>query len=90
MRWEIEPSGCCERNGMRQIRLCFYLEPGDARYSEHHVKVGGKWKTNPFHNHFIRVPLDTANSQIEDGAKKLLDHFYGKWNRREELGMTDG
>ena len=39
MRWEIEPTGCCERKGMCQIRLCFYLEPGDARYNEHHVYV---------------------------------------------------
>ena len=39
MRWEIEESGCCERKGMRQIRFCFYLEPGDARYSEHHVNL---------------------------------------------------
>ena len=39
MHWEIEPSGCCERNGMRQIRLCFYLAPGDARYNEHHISV---------------------------------------------------
>jgi len=37
MRWEIEPTGCCEHKGQRQIRLCFYLEPGDARYKEHHV-----------------------------------------------------
>ena len=39
MRWEIEPSGCCERKGMRQIRICFYLEPGDERYNEHHINA---------------------------------------------------
>jgi len=38
-RWEIEPSGCCEHKGMVQVRFCFYLEPGDARYSEHHVNL---------------------------------------------------
>jgi len=90
MRWEIEPSGCCERKGMRQIRFCFYLEPGDARHAEHHVKVDGTWQTNPFHNHFIRVPTDTTDEEIAKQANKLLPQFYGKWKRRERLGVTDG
>jgi len=38
-RWEIEPSGCCEHKGMVQVRFCFYLAPGDARYSEHRVNL---------------------------------------------------
>ena len=121
MRWEIEPSGCCERKGMRQIRLCFYLEPGDARYNEHHVRVpiipeGGypgkadasgrpesedafrswrdslpkKWRTNPFHNHFIRVPLDATDEDIAAEAEKLLPQFYGQWKRKERLGVKRG
>ena len=89
-RWEIEPSGCCERKGMRQIRLCFYLEAGDARYHEHHVKVDVKWQTNPFHNHFIRVPLNATDEDIAKQAEALLPQFYGKWSRRERLGVTDG
>lgn len=36
---KIEPSGCCIRNGWIQLRLCFYLEPLDQRYSEHHAYV---------------------------------------------------
>ena len=121
MRWEIEPTGCCERKGMRQIRLCFYLEPGDARYNEHHVTMpvipdGGypgkkdehgrpksaddarawveslpkKWQTNPFHNHFIRVPLNATDEEIAQQADTFLPQFYGKWQRRERLGVTDG
>jgi len=121
MRWEIEPSGCCERNGMHQIRLCFYLAPGDARYQEHHVKLPvipeegypgeldeqgqpksdddfdawhddlpRRWQTNPFHNHFIRVPLNTTDEEIAAQAEALLPHFYGKWKCRERLGVTDG
>lgn len=35
----IEPSGCAVRKGKVQIRFSFYLEPGDARYDEHHVQV---------------------------------------------------
>jgi hypothetical protein len=36
---KIEPSGVCVRKGTVQVRICFYLEPTDARYSEHHVQV---------------------------------------------------
>lgn len=35
----IEPSGVIERKGLVQIRFCFYLEPGDARYDEHHIQM---------------------------------------------------
>ena len=116
MRWEIEPTGCCERNGMRQIRLCFYLHPGDARYNEHHVNIpvipeGGypgkkdehgqpdkdfrawldtlpkKWKTNPFHNHFIQVPLNATDEEIAKQADALLPLFYGKWERKERMAV---
>jgi len=87
MRWEIEESGCCERKGMRQVRICFYLEPGDSRYAEHHVRHDGKWKTNPFHNHFIRVAIDATDEDIAKQAEALLPQFYGKWRRREKLGV---
>ncbi len=36
---KIEPSGCCIYKGWIQVRLCFYLEPTDPRYNEHHVFV---------------------------------------------------
>jgi len=119
MRWEIEPTGCCERKGMRQIRLCFYLEPGDSRYSDHHVnrpvhpeggykgkkdkhgkpdsiddykawekKLPKKWQNNPFHNHFIRVPIDATDEDIAEQAEALLPQFYGKWHNKERLGVT--
>ena len=39
MRWEIEQTGCCERKGMLQIKVCFYLDPEDDRYEEHHINV---------------------------------------------------
>jgi len=106
---------------MRQIKICFYLHPGDARYNEHHVnmpvipqsgypgKKDGrgrpeseddfrswidslpkKWQTNPFHNHFIRVPLDATDEEISAQADELLPRFYKKWERRENHGVTDG
>ena len=39
MYYKVEPSGCCERKGMVQIRFSFYLEPGDYGYDKHHVEV---------------------------------------------------
>jgi len=39
MKGEIEISGIAVRKGRVQIRFSFYLEPGDARYEEHHVQV---------------------------------------------------
>ena len=39
MHIKIEPSGCCERKGLVQVRLCFYLGPTDTRYDEHVVTV---------------------------------------------------
>ena len=117
MRWEIEPTGCRTKGNVRQIRLCFYLDPGDARYSEHHVHVpiapkGGypgkigpngrpksdvhfrQWvdslpkelKTNPFHNHFTRVPVGTSEEAIAEIADGLLPTFYKQWKNRERLG----
>lgn len=35
----IEPSGCCERKGLVQIRLSMYLEPDDYGYEKHHVQI---------------------------------------------------
>ena len=103
---------------MRQIRFCFYLEPGDARYAEHHVNLpiipkagyqGGKdehgqpdsiddykvwrdalpkkWQTNPFHNHFIYVPLDATDEDIAKQAEALLPKFYAQWQRNEKNGV---
>jgi len=36
---KVEPSGCCIRKGMVQIRLCMYLEPTDYGYEKHHVEI---------------------------------------------------
>ena len=36
---KIEPTGCCERKGMVQVRFCMYLEPSDYGYDKHHIQV---------------------------------------------------
>lgn len=39
MRVKIEPTGCCERKGLVQVRFSFYLDEGDYGYEKHHVRV---------------------------------------------------
>lgn len=39
MYYEVEQSGCCEHEGMVQVRFSVYLEPGDYGYSKHNVLV---------------------------------------------------
>lgn len=115
-RWEIEQSGCCERKGKRQIRICFYLDPQDVRYEEHHVHVPvspesgypgekdehgsaksaehfrawvdalpKKWQTNPFHNHFLYMPLNVTGEEIAEVAHALMLRFYSQWRRGKKL-----
>lgn len=36
---KIEPTGTLEKKGVVQIRLAFYLDPGDYGYETHHVTV---------------------------------------------------
>lgn len=31
---KVEPSGCCERKGMVQVRLCLFLDEGDYGYEK--------------------------------------------------------
>ncbi len=39
MHVKVEPSGCCERRGMIQVRFCMYLDPGDHGYEKHRIEV---------------------------------------------------
>ena len=36
---KVEPTGCCERKGLVQIRFCMYLDEGDYGYDVHHIQV---------------------------------------------------
>jgi hypothetical protein len=36
---KIEPSGCCERKGMVQIRLAMYLDLGDYGYDKRYLQL---------------------------------------------------
>ncbi len=35
----VEPTGCCERKGLVQVRFCMYLDESDYGYEKHHVQV---------------------------------------------------
>ena len=74
MRWEIEPTGCCEHKGMRQIRLCFYLEPGDARYNEHHVNMPVIPK-----NGYPGKKDEQGQPESMDDARSWVDSLPKKW-----------
>lgn len=88
---KIEPTGCTVRKGKVQLRFSFYLEPGDARYDEHHVQVprapgddtpSGVWQDNPFHNHFVYVTPGTTDAAIRRMMADALDLFYGElWSK---------
>jgi hypothetical protein len=76
---KIEPSGCTARKGKVQLRFSLYLEPGDPRYEEHHVKVDGEWRDNPFHNHFVYVDADATDAEIQRLLAESLEEFFGLW-----------
>ncbi len=74
---KIEPTGCTVRKGKVQLRFSFYLEPGDARYEEHHVQVpiipeGGY----PGEVNAEGAPVDQGhyNSWLESLAKEWQDN----------------
>lgn len=121
MFWMIDPTGCCECKGMRQVKLCFYLDKQDSHYDRHLVNVPDipaagypgkkkgngqpddeadwmawrdslpkKQRVNPFHNHFIFVPLDATDDDIAAEAEKLMPKFYRQWQRGEKLGVKRG
>lgn len=75
----VEPTGCCERKGMVQVRFCFYLDEGDAGYAKCRVKDGEVTVSNPFHNHFIYVEPTATNKEILDIGEVFLKEAYGYW-----------
>lgn len=84
MYFEIEKSGLSERKGLVQIRLCFYLDPGDYGYEKHHIQLDGVWQNNPFHNHFIQVEPDRTDAAILAIGDQLLIDVYALWEQEKE------
>lgn len=65
MYFKVEPSGCCERKGLVQVRYCLYLDPEDYGYEKHHVQM-------PV------IPKDGYPGKIKDGIPVDMDD-YEKW-----------
>jgi hypothetical protein len=78
---KVEPSGCCERKGLVQVRFAMYLAPEDYAYEKH--------KDTPFHNHFIYVEPDTTNEEIMDIGEAFLHEAYIKWASDKELDLRN-
>lgn len=57
---KVEPSGCCERKGLVQIRLCMYLDKGDYGYEKCHrlLPVGNPVYTGKMEK---LMPLDETD-----------------------------
>ncbi len=87
----VEPTGCCERKGLVQIRFCMYLDKGDYGYEKHYVQVLNSlpkvWQLNPFHNHFIYVEPEITDKEIMEMGEKFLKWAYAKWTQGEKLNL---
>ena len=66
MRVKVEPTGCCERKGMVQVRFCMYLEPGDYGYDKHHVQV-------PV------IPEEGYQGKVDERGSPIDIEDYNKW-----------
>ena len=73
-RAKIEPTGCCVYKGKIQLRFSFFLEPGDARYEEHHVQVP-IMPTQTYPGELLAIG-DTAS---EDAYAAWLDTLPKEW-----------
>lgn len=62
----IEPTGISVRRGKVQLRLSFYLEPGDARYDEHHVQVSV-------------IPPEGYLGEVDDEGNATDMDAYNEW-----------
>jgi hypothetical protein len=101
---KINKSGCVERHGNVQVRIDFYLEPEDPRYSDTLVDVPvlddkgeptskSRKQLNPFHSHFMYFPPDITEAEILKEAEYHLPNFYtayqNQWDRSKG-GMRHG
>ena len=99
---KVEPTGCCVRKGLVQIRLSMYLDINDYGYAKHHVQVSvipeevykgdlsdlpKVWQNNPFHNHFIFAEPDITDKEILDIAEEYLKKAFSFWEKDQQLSL---
>ena len=63
---KVEPSGCCERKGLVQIRFCMYLDKGDYGYNVHHIQV-------PV------IPEEGYQGEVGEEGRPKDEEDYRKW-----------
>jgi hypothetical protein len=63
---KIEPTGCCERKGMVQVRFAMYLESTDYGYDKHHV-------TLPV------IPAEDYTGKVSETGSPVDIDDYNKW-----------
>ena len=63
---KVEPTGCCVRKGMAQVRFCMYLEPGDYGYDKHHVQL-------PV------IPEEGYPGKVDEMGSPIDIEDYNKW-----------
>jgi len=63
---KLEPTGFSVRNGLVQLRFCFYLELGDARYSEHHIQM-------PV------IPPEGYSGEVDEMGMPIDEDAYNAW-----------
>ena len=62
----VEPSGCCERKGMVQVRFSMYLEPTDYGYDKHCVQL-------PV------IPEEGYQGKVDEMGEPVDIEDYNKW-----------
>ncbi len=80
----VEKTGCVVHKGNVQLRLDFFLEPGDPRYEDTYIPVigpeteepTGECRLIPFHSHFIYLPPTFTDKDIEAEIAFHLPNFY--------------
>ena len=63
---KVEPTGCCERKGMVQVRFCMYLDPGEPGYDKHHIQV-------PV------IPEEGYRGKVDEMGNPIDIEAYKKW-----------
>lgn len=62
----IEPTGISVRKGKVQLRFCFYLNPTDVRYDEHHIQV-------PI------IPAEGYSGEVDERGNPANPEDYNNW-----------
>jgi hypothetical protein len=85
MYWKLEPSGCCEWDGVVQLRFDCFLEEGEKGYEDFLVpdpesKTGVMMNT-PFVSHFRRFQHEVTDIEIIENGDEIVKMSYDNFQR---------